>query len=239
MAVIQKELYISMEEYEARVQALEKMHNRLHTCSTEQEIWLAKLLVMEEQGQKLLAILQKSEDLRSNEDKLVLEVEASKDQVLTTQYQGVAAHNKVWDANWTDVCNAYLKVVTENTTTIEDCYCANYKPKDEDSYPTIRIGKSRATTHALSLRFHHTEDAMITKGDHRDGSHLCHNRLCFRITHVITEVRKYNLARIGCNFPQGKCDIPGCTLTFYCQHIPPCIVSVEVGHKRKLLAMET
>jgi hypothetical protein len=165
------------EEYEARVQALETLHNRLHFCSPEQKSSMDKLQVMEIQGEKLVNILKKPKHQLTQEDKLFLAAEQEKDKVLVEQFRAVENHNQVWKLDWSDVCKTYVNLWGIAASSLRIVIVQFKKPKDEKSYPTMNLGKGmRPTTHALSLRFHHVENAMATKGnDIHEGSHCCHD----------------------------------------------------------------
>ena len=75
-------------------------------------------------------------------------------------------------------------------------------------HKNVRGAPRRVALHVLSYYYHHRE---LPVSSALDISHLCHNRDCFNVEHLVLEKHSMNWKRMGC--PAGN----------LCTHNPKCL----------------
>ena len=94
--------------------------------------------------------------------------------------------------------------------------------KDQKGYGRKRVlwpsgAKTMTRTHRLAFMAHHKTNELPTKntyGEPMEVSHLCHNKLCINIQHLVLESHTENMSRLHC------CKEGVCTMA----HAPPCVL---------------
>lgn len=96
-------------------------------------------------------------------------------------------------------------------------------------YFKVSVGKStKFQAHKLMLCLKLNKLYTQLEEEGCDSSHLCHNRLCWRDTHLTNESHADNLSRASC--PGWLVDMNTKKIACLCEHSPPC----EFVHFRHL-----
>jgi hypothetical protein len=119
------------------------------------------------------------------------------------------------DAEYLQKWNQYKSDIT-----VTDFGC--HEPRNaiwQGEYPyATKIGHTGANIQLSQLALKCEKQLLVQRGSH--ASHLCHNKRCINVDHIIVETQKKNMARNGClAFVQCDCG----KVVVACSHDPKCL----------------
>lgn len=136
------------------------------------------------------------------------------------------ARNKVFISilESTDVAKAELaKIMTKRSHQDGWCCISDLKPSKKEGYIQVSIQGHNHIMVLQNLVLAASGFSSAIYNDDLQASHLCHNRRCGTVGHIVPESAERNNNRKGCRgwvpCPHASCQVP----IFICPHSPTCI----------------